>query len=217
MEFNIKSLYSDNDIEVNGTLADPIWSKTKPVEMVNNGDGTNPADSYRAIIRSCWTDKYLYFSLDAGYEELFLAPKNADMDPKSGKTWNLWDISDVFEIFIGPDSKQSRVYRELQVSPDSRWIELAIDASKPERKADLYWLSGMKAKSTIDYVAKKWYAVFKIPFTAFDNQPKEKDSWNLNFYRMAGTPAKRLYFAWSPTFMVQFHKPEKFGNIIFVK
>jgi hypothetical protein len=217
MEFNIKSIYCDHEIEVNGSLADSIWNKSKPVEMVNNGDGTSPKNTYKALIRSCWTEKNLYFALEAGYEELFLAPKDAEIDPKSGKTMRLWDVSDVFEIFIGPNSKQNKIYREFQVSPDSRWIDLAIDASGAERTADLDWLSGMKVKSTIDYVAKKWYSVFQFPYTAFDNQPKEKDVWNLNFYRMAGTPENRLYFAWSPTFMVQFHKPEKFGNITFVK
>ena len=217
MEFNIKTTYSDHEIEVNGTLEDSIWGKTKAVEMVNNGDGTNPKEVYRASVRSCWTDKNLYFALEAGYEELFLAPKDAKTDPKTGKTLTLWDISDVFEIFIGPDSKQSKIYREFQVSPDSRWIDIAIDGSGAERTADFDWSSGMKVKSTIDYVAKKWYAVFQFPFTAFDNLPEEKDVWNLNFYRMAGTPDKRVYFAWSPTFMVQFHKPEKFGNLTFVK
>jgi hypothetical protein len=217
MEFNIKSLYSNHEIEVNGALADSIWEKTRPVEMVNNGDGTNTKETYKALIRSCWTENNLYFALEAGYEELFLAPKDAETDPKSGKTFRLWDISDVFEVFIGPYAKQNRVYREFQVSPDSRWIDLAIDASGKERTGDFGWLSGMKAKSTIDYVAKKWYSVLQFPFAAFDTLPKEKDVWNLNFYRMAGTPENRLYFAWSPTFMVQFHKPEKFGNITFVK
>ena len=217
MDFTIKSVYSNNDIEVNGTLIDPIWERTRAVELVNNSDGTSPKESLRALVRSFWTDKYLYFGLEANYEELFLAPENAETDPKTGKTWRLWDISDVFEIFIGPDSKKTRIYREFQVSPDSRWIDIAIDASKPERTADFDWSSGMKAKSTIDYVAKKWYSVLQFPFTAFDKTPIEKEIWNLNFYRMAGTPDKRQLFAWSPTFIDRFHKPEKFGNIIFVK
>ncbi len=217
MEFIIKSTYINSDIEVNGTLADSVWQKAKPVEMVNNNDGTSPSESYKALIRSVWSDKNLYFGLEAGYEELFLAAKDAETDPNSGKTWRLWDLSDVFEIFIGPNSKESRIYREFQVSPDSRWIDIAIDASGAERTADFNWLSGMKAKSTVDYVAKKWYAVLQFPFTAFEGSPDDKTPWNLNFYRMAGTPENRIYFSWSPTFVVQFHKPEKFGKLIFVK
>jgi len=217
MVFDIKSSYSDHEIKVDGTLDDPIWAKTRPIELVNNYDGTSTKDSYRALVRSCWTDENLYFALEAGYEELFLASADAKTCPKCGKTWTLWDLSDVFEIFIGPDSKSTRKYREFQVSPDSRWIDIIIDASGPERTADFEWISGMEAKSTTNDETKKWISILRFPFTAFDCKPSDGATWNLNFYRMAGKPDNRILFGWSPTFTYRFHLPEKFGNLIFLK
>jgi hypothetical protein len=131
MIFEIKSSYSDHEIKIDGTLNDPIWTKAESVELVNNIDGTAVKDSYRALVRSCWTDNNLYFAFEAGYEELFLAPEDAETDPKSGKTWKLWNLSDVFEVFIGPNSRNTKKYGEFQVSPDSRWVDLTIDASGP--------------------------------------------------------------------------------------
>jgi hypothetical protein len=215
MVFEIRSSFCDHEIKVDGTLNDPIWAKARSAELVNNSDGTSAKDSYKTLVRSCWTNDNLYFALEAGFEELFLASPDAETDPKSGKTWTLWDLSDVFEIFIGPNSKSTKKYREFQVSPDSRWIDIIIDASGPERKADFEWISGMEAKSILNHETKKWVSILRFPFTAFDCKPKEFDTWNLNFYRMAGKPENRILFAWSPTFTYRFHIPEKFGNLVF--
>jgi hypothetical protein len=220
MEYKINSIYSPNEIINKGDLSDEIWKKTTPVQM-SNYDGKPAPEHYQTKVRSFYTDKNLYIAFEGKFEIIRTSPKDTPYDPQ-GKTNELWDLSDVYEVFIGPNSKETRKYRELQVAPDSRWIDLTLDASGKERLADFQWTSGMVAKSTVYPDKKIWIGVFQIPFIAFSDSPKENEIWNCNFYRISGEIEKKVYLTWSPTMEsatteVRFHKPEKYGDIVFIK
>jgi hypothetical protein len=215
MEYKIYSIYYDNEITVDGTLVDQIWQKTKPVEL-SYFDGKELPDYLKTKVRSFWTKNNIYISFEGKFDIARTSPPDTKPD-ELGKTMNLWDLSDVYEIFIGPNSKETKKYRELQVAPDSRWIDLTLDAGGPERQADFKWTSGMTVKSTVDRENKIWIGVFKIPNSAFDSTPAENKVWNCNFYRLHGELGNKDHISWSPVFIQRFHLPDRYGDIKFVK
>jgi hypothetical protein len=132
---------------------------------------------------------------------------------KTGKTYRLWAFDDVVEIFIGPEAKTHRQYREFEVSPDSRFIDLDMDAQSSQLKPDFHWQSHFIGKSHIDNTQKLWTCVMQIPWSAFDHKPQHGETWHCNFYR--NTPDLSVLLAWSPVHKKAFHQPEKFGEILF--
>jgi hypothetical protein len=149
------------------------------------------------------------------YDKLRTAPAETPQDLSSGKTHRLWEISDVYEIFIGPDAMSSGLYREFQAAPDSRIMDIDIDAGNVERKADFSWRSGLSALSVLKIKEKIWETLFTIPFGAFSIIPGEQEIWNCNFYRIAGEEPSKHYLSWSPVYTVAFHQPRCFGHIQF--
>jgi hypothetical protein len=178
-------------------------------------DGSTPPSHLRTKVKSFWTSDHLYFIFRCHYETLRMAFLHEIRTDESGKTLNLWDISDVCETFIGPDVRHAGSYREFQVAPDSRWIDIAIDASGPQRFTDFTWRSGMAAGSQIFKERRLWFAAMKIPFTAFDRSPRADDIWDANLYRISHHPRGNSYLAWSPVGEIAFHQPDKFGKIRF--
>ena len=73
-------------------------------------------------IRSRWTDKTLYLLYTCPYDELNLKP---DPNPaaETPRLWN-WEVA---EAFIGTDFDHIAHYKELQVSPQSEWVDLDIN------------------------------------------------------------------------------------------
>jgi hypothetical protein len=215
MEYKIFSKYSNTEINNDGLLTDPIWNNCQSVDL-RYYDNKELPDFLKTNVKSIWTDKNLYIGFEGKYDVIRTASPHVQFDAL-GKTMELWDLSDVYEIFIGPDSREKKIYRELQISPDNRWIDLTLEFSGNERLADFKWTSGMIAKSRIDRENKIWTAVFQIPYTAFDEFPKEGSVWNCNFYRIHGEGDRKTYLSWSPVMEVRFHQPDKFGDIVFIK
>lgn len=178
-------------------------------------DGSDAPLGLKTTVCSFWSDNFIYFIFKGNYIGLRTAKLDAKTDEKSHKTFSLWDLSDVYEVFIGPDAKKSRKYKEFQVAPDSRQIDISIDASSANRKTDFLWQSGMKAESIIDSGAKIWNAVIKIPVSAFERHPCDETIWNCNFYRISGEDNNKSYLAWCPVGQIAFHQPDKFGEICF--
>lgn len=65
-----------------------------------------------------------------------------------------------------------------------------------------------------------WNVEIAIPFSEFitaENIPKKRgERWRVNLYRIDRPKDGRdEYTAWSPTGEMNFHLPEKFGELIF--
>jgi hypothetical protein len=213
MQYNIYSIFSEEDIIITGRLNEHIWDKAQFINLGSYDSKPTP-HHYATKLKSFWTEKFLYFGIEGEFDTIQIAPEDATVDTQ-GKTPRLWAISDVYEIFIGPDAKITKKYREIQIAPDSRWIDLTLDASGKERIADFKWTSGMNAKSYVDYIKKLWTATLQIPFTAFSRAPRESDIWNCNFYRISENGGKKIYLSWSPVFELRFHQPDKYGDLVF--
>ncbi len=179
-------------------------------------DGNEPPQSLATRIGVEWNDKGILVYFRGRFDHLRMIDEN-EKSIVNAKTYKLWELSDVFEVFIGVNSKQTKLYKEFQVSPDARWID--IDVNKQLGISNHHWYSGLQCRSFIDDDMKIWSSVFELPWSCFGLNKKTDDVWNANFYRASGAFHGEELLAWSPTGYGEkcFHRPEHFGKIEFIQ
>lgn len=173
-------------------------------------------DALRTEVRGFWTDRYVYFLFRCPYTELniFLPANNSAPSNK------LWD-RDVVELFIGPDWRNIKQYREFEVAPTNDWIDLAIDLNR--NSYDQSWRSHWETLARIDRDTKIWWAAVRIPLTGVTQERVEAGTrWRMNLYRMDGKQpeANRHVLCWQPICTPEHpsnHTPEHFGTLLFAK
>ena len=201
----LESAFSAQEFELSADPASPQWAKAPRVTADRNYLG-EPIAGPPTEIRSRWTKQNLYLLYICPFDELNLKP---DPNPaeETPRLWN-WDVG---EAFIGSDFEHIARYRELQVSPQSEWVDLAIDRDDPKGQEGMKWNSGYTVKGRIDRQAKIWYGEMRIPFRAIDTRAPEKGrELRIGLYRIAGVNPKK-YYAWRPTGQTSFHVPQAFG------
>ncbi len=209
----IESKHIQSDIDLTADPAAKHWKGIKPVIAENGPTGT-PSPGHRTEIRSIWSDKYLYFLYTCPYETLHLKP-NPSATTETNKLWEY----DVAEVFVGADFTNIRQYLEFQVSPQNEWVDLFIDRDKPAPEGGWKWnAEGFQVKARIDEARKVWYGEMRIPISSIDKRtPRAGNEMRINFYRLQGPPPKRVYVAWQPTGVANYHTPEAFGRLVLSK
>ena len=203
---SIESMKADNDVALTTNRVSSFWQGGHAVYADSDSYG-KPLPGFRTEIRSRWTKNNLYFLFICPYDTLYLKPA----PDTSTETFQLWDW-DVAEVFIGSDFQNIRRYKEFEVSPQSEWIDLDIDLTKPHHEEGWKWNSGFQISTRIDHAAKIWYAAMRIPFAAIDQRPPAHgNTFRINLFRAQGPPSQRKYIAWQPTMSDSFHVPDRFG------
>jgi hypothetical protein len=208
------SFRSAEDHELNPDPDSDFWRQAKSVALDQSILG-EPDPALRSEVRSRWTSKYLYFLFWGPYGTLHLKP---DPDTQH-ETYKLWFYDD-FELYLGANFDNINLYGEFQISPQSEFLDLAIDASreKPGWNDERLWDSGMTVKSRIDAVKKIWYGEMRIPIAAVDKRPPAiGNEFRVNVYRLqsVGEGQKVHFLAWRPTGEWNPHRPKKFGILRF--
>lgn len=185
-------------------------------EPLHFADGNEPPQSIATRIGVEWNESGILIYFRGRYEQLRLAPIDVKNIPNS-KTHKLWELSDVYEVFIGVNASETKIYKEFQVAPDSRWID--IDVNKQLGISNHFWHSGFIARSFVDKEMQIWTSIFELPWNCFGLNKKYEDKWNVNFYRASGKFHGDELLAWSATGYGEkcFHRPEHFGTIEFIK
>jgi len=203
------SAQSSQDHEPNADPQSDFWKNIKGVSLERSITG-EPDPLFRSEARSRWTKDNLYFLFIGPYQTLHLKP---DPDTKN-ETYKLW-FFDVFELDLGSNFSNINLYGEFQISPQSEFADLGIDASvpRPGWHDERLWNTGMTVKSRIDPDKKIWYGEMRIPIASFDKRPVEVGrEFRVNTYRLQYTDEKRPHFlAWQPTGEWTPHRPAKFG------
>jgi hypothetical protein len=202
------SVHATADIAPDANPGSRFW-KGIPSVIADRDQFDKPVPGHRTEIRSRWTAHYLYLLFVCLYQQLYLRP-NPDTKNETNGLWN-WDVA---EAFLGNDFHNIRRYREFEVSPRGEWVDLDIDLSNPHKEDGWKWNSGFQVATRIDQSRHIWYAVMRIPWTAFGvATPKSGDELRANFYRAQGPPPARKEICWQPTKTPTFHTPEAFGKL----
>jgi len=183
------------------------WEGAQAIRFERDWRGER-CDPQRATeVRLLWNEQTLYVRFVSHYRELHVFP-DARAD---GWRDELWE-RDVAEVFLQPDARDARVYKELEVSPNGFWIDLNIANGKKEEMR-----SGLQRRVIQDPAALTWTAELAVPMRSLTPEFNPKLSWRANFFRVEGKVEPRFYSAWSPTLTPapNFHVPEAFGHLIF--
>ncbi len=181
-------------------------------------DGSPAPSHLTTKVSASWNAEALLVLFDASYRSLRLAPDSVPRDPLTGKTMELWTHSDVLEVFIGREVPATRCYREFQVAPDGRWIDIAIDHRTEPLVPDFEWRSGFTFRSEVDAAAGRWRVLFQLPWHALDAGDPTAGTWYCNFYRATGRFHGDELLAWSPPGIGPgcFHRYGHFGVLTLV-
>src|SRR5262249_862698 len=113
----IESVKADQDSPLTLDPAAPFWRSARPILLDRNKLGKRES-SYRAEVRTRWTENNLYFLFECPFAELFLKP-NPSVEQETYELWN-WDVA---EVFIGSDFDHINRYKEFEVSPQGEWVD----------------------------------------------------------------------------------------------
>jgi hypothetical protein len=203
----LNTTHVDRDFDLSADPRSPDWAQAPAVDISRDYFGTVIAGR-PTIVRSRWSDRYLYLLFSCPYDDLNLKP-NPTTAAETPQLWN-WDVA---EVFIGWDLEHIGRYKELQVSPQGEWVDLDINRDDSKAAEGMKWNSGYSVKARVDDVSKTWYGEMRIPFSAIDTRPTSPGlEFRVGLYRIAGTGQKQHY-AWSPTGQANFHVPAAFGTL----
>ncbi|MCX7712037.1 MAG: carbohydrate-binding family 9-like protein [Clostridia bacterium] len=198
-------------IVIDGNIQKPQWRDIEEISLVDTVTGNKPQQDTR--VRLAWDDEFLYaaFECEDRYIKATMTEYN---DP-------LYE-EEVVEIFIDDDC-DLKTYIEVEVNPLNTLLHYGIHNNL--KGSFLKFARTDKVVDTAVVVSedeKKWKVEIAIPFSeliiAPNIPPKSGDRWRMNFYRIdRGQFGEDEYSAWKPTGVVNFHMPEKFGEIVFVE
>jgi alpha-galactosidase len=201
------ALLLKKSVAVEGFPEQDWWERAPAIRFERDWRG-GKADPQRATeVRLLWNEQTLFLRFLARYRELHVFP-DARAD---GWRDELWE-RDVAEAFLQPDANETRVYKELEVSPNGLWIDLNIaHGEKVEMR------SGLRRRVVQDEEAQTWTAELAVPMQSLTPAFHPNRSWRANFFRVEGKTEPRFYSAWSPTMTPapNFHVPEAFGRLVF--
>lgn len=192
-----------------------ILETPMPVSLAM-ADGSVAPPTIATDIRIDYTENALIIIYRGKYDTLRTA-EHLTVEPLTGKSHQLWIYSDVYEFFVGPNARATGLYKEFQVAPDARFID--INVNRAEGKSDHHWRSGLRCRSFVNEGKKIWSAAIEMPWNCFDTDYRSDCEWNANVYRATGKFHGDELLAWSATGYGEraFHRYQHFGRIIFEK
>lgn len=133
------------------------------------------------------------------------------MPAETACTPSLWELSEVVEVFVGADARETGRYREFEVAPDGRWIALEVQTGSTGVRADQP-VTGFRCAIAAS-PGGIWKAALEIPWREIGGK---NPVCHGNFYR--SVPGAGELYAWSPTGSGPqcFHRPERFGELVIV-
>lgn len=207
-------------IIIDGKLDESAWQHTLATDtfvFVDSGKKANVNTQTKVL----WDSSYLYIT--------FIVQDVSIWADKTKRDDALWE-RDIVEIFIDPNSDSTN-YTEIGIAPNSNYYDYLL----PEKPASINGIINFKwnipglqvavsltgsLSDTIHDTA--WVAeiaiLFNVPSPSQLHRPKNNEVWHVNFCRVDfdyGNPLNGRYYSWNSTGEVAFHRPSKFGKLIF--
>ncbi len=219
-------------IQVDGQLDDPAWQKAAWTQDFADIEGSaKPVPRFRTRAKMLWDDQYFYIAAELTEPHVWGTIRQRDavifQDPD-------------FEVFIDPDGDSHQYYEFEMNALNTVWDLRLVKAYKDGGPALNEWdIAGLKTAVHVNGtlndpsdVDRSWTLEIAMPWAALKEYsrqacpPKNRDRWRINFSRVewqittAGgyrkvpnTPENN--WVWSPTGIVDMHRPEKWGLVEF--
>ncbi len=213
-------------IKIDGKLDEAAWKaapSTGPFVDTMTGNPAGVATEAKLL----WDNQNLYFAFE-----------NVDTDVWSTLTARddkLW-TQEAVEVMLDADGN-GKTYIELQVAPNGTIFDSYLptyrkyeDSLDPKRK--MYdWNSKLKAAVKVDGTLNKrddqdkgWTVEMALPLADANGldkpgvkvPPAVGDVWRMNMFRLDSPKDKpQIAAGWSPPMVGDFHKLDRFGEIVF--
>lgn len=204
-----------DSIRIDGVFDEPAWKIADSLSLTLNNNPAGGKPKSATSVKVTWNQANLFVAFT-------VESKNVEgtITQHDGPLYE----QDVVEMFIDPDG-DSQNYLELEwnclnTSLDFRYagVRTGMDeAWKPKGMRSAVKVQGTANKSSdIDTgmtleVAIPWSDIQEWSKAAMP--PKVGEKLKVNFYRI-DYPSEEL-MAWAPTGVADFHKPDKFGQLLF--
>ncbi|MCJ7689921.1 MAG: carbohydrate-binding family 9-like protein [Clostridiaceae bacterium] len=199
------------NIKIDGNLNKKAWKDVQGDFLVKT-DCESEAN-LKSEFKALWNDFFLYISFKCKDDYI-----KATMTEYNDKLYE----EDVVEVFID-DNNDLKTYLEIEVNPLNAVLHYAINNNLKGRKFAFAKVEETLYTASIYYDdIQEWHTEIAIPLeefvTATNNPPLSGDCWGINFYRIDRKENREdEYLAWSATGKIDFHMPEKFGELIFIE
>ncbi len=183
------------------------WESLEAASLTDTVDGAAPR--LRTTVKACWSDAALHVRFE--YEDDHVVATMTQRDDP------LYE-EDVVELFIDEEGA-GRTYLEFEVSPINVVFDAIITLGDDRRPlADTAWDAEGLETNVGETKQGMRYAELHLPFVNFRRTPTDGTVWRWNAYRIDDDrDGVRHYSAWRPTGAVNFHVPERFDELRFVR
>jgi hypothetical protein len=207
-----------DSIKIDGILSESAWKFVDTLTLVRNNDPTGGAPGVVTKVLVGWTPTHLYTA--------FIADSRNVKGTITEHDGALYD-QDALEMFIDPDG-DSKNYIELEWNCLNTSVDLTLTG--PGTGTDWAWSAAgiqhvVKVKGTANKASDSdtnWILETALPWSTLQPfskatlPPKAGERLSINFYRIDNPMGgSQELLAWSPTGVANFHKPDKFGSLIF--
>ncbi|MCR8845861.1 carbohydrate-binding family 9-like protein [Paenibacillus sp. SC116] len=204
---------------------DNDWQEMQVVKLVDVATGEKPR--LQTTVQVCWTDTALHMRFVCEDDYIHSPYNNRD---------DLLFHADVVEWFIDVDGKGLQYY-EFNLSPNNVVFDaLILNGPDKPREYLLEWnadglrtsvtklepseheRSAAQTQKPMHEQSHVYSYIIELPFTDLNTTPQDGSEWRINCYRIdEDTSKERSYWAWSPTGEINFHVPERFGRLLFIR
>jgi len=213
---------------IDGKLDDAAWQNAAQVELQWRFNPANaPAlialmPTVRTTARLLWDKQFLYVGFECEDPDIWSVYTQRDA--------YVWE-GEAVEVYLDPSGKGQN-YKEIDLNPLGALIDLNTPEAKDGNPGDVEqnarWNArGLRWATSINGTVNDrndrdtgWTAELAIPLKEVLNEEEQVyvgDAWRVQFYRIErpkdSTDASAEFQAWSPT--DTFHRPERFGVILF--
>jgi|GEM_PF-4583036 len=207
-----------DSMKIDGVLDEPGWKGLDTLRLFRNNDPAGGKPSVETKVLVAWSQTRLYIA--------FIALTKNVRGTETQHDGPLYD-QDVVEMFIDPDG-DSKDYVELEWNCLNTSLDYSFTG--PRTGSNTAWsatgmLNAVKVMGTANKpsdvdtgmvveISIPWTAL--KPFSKSPLPPRNGDSLPLDFYRIDyATSASGELIAWAPTGVADFHRPDKFGALVF--
>jgi hypothetical protein len=215
-------------IKIDGKLDEPAWKAAPSTGMFVNTMTGEPAQP-NTEAKLLWDNQNLYIAFENVDTDVW-----GTLTERDSKLWT----QEMDEVMLDANG-DGKGYIELQVAPNGTIFDTYLptyrkyeDSLDPKRKP-YDWNSKLKAAVKVDGTLNKredqdkgWTAEMALPLADVNGldtngvkvPPALGDKWRLNMFRMDSPKDAKAQTAlgWSAPMVGDFHKLDRFGEIVFV-
>jgi len=184
---------------------DGVWDQLPTEPLIDVATGKQSRMS--TTVQACWDSEALYVRFECEDDHVV-----SDYTKRDEPLYE----QDVVEIFLD-EAGTGRRYLELEISPRNVVFDAIVKNDGGSISVYTEWdAAGMETRVTAQENKRIYW--IKLPLLHFAASPKQGTEWRVNFYRIDESPeGDREFQAWSPTGAINYHIPDRFGKLVFVK